>query len=105
MAKTDIYCAYRQVPVHKDDQHLLGLEWNGTAYIDKTLPPLGLRSAPKLFSVMADCLAGAMLTERVVNCVHYLDDFFFWGVCQHPQPACECLHRQPRYMYAQDWAF
>ena len=85
MAKTDIRSAYRQVPVHEDDQHLLGLEWNGTTYIDKALP-FGLRSAPKLFSAVADCLAWAMLTEGVVNCVHYLDDFFFWG----PPASSDC---------------
>ena len=77
MAQTDICSTYRQVPVHKDDQHLLGLKWSGTTYIDKALP-FGLHSAPK-FSAMADCLAWAMLTKGVVNCVHYLDNFSFLG--------------------------
>ena len=78
MAKTDLRSAYKQVPVHTNDQHLLGLVWNGTTYIDRALP-IGLRTAPKLFSAVADGLAWALQCEGVVNCVHYLDDFFFWG--------------------------
>ena len=78
MAKTDLCSAYRQVPVHTSDQYLLGLEWGGTTYIDRALP-FGLRSAPKLFSAVADGLAWALHCEGIVNCVHYLDDFFFWG--------------------------
>ena len=87
MAKTDLCSAYRQVPVHTSDQYLLGLEWGGTTYIDRALP-FGLHSAPKLFSAVADGLAWALHCESIVNCVHYLDDFFFWGA-QHHQHALQ----------------
>ena len=40
--------AYRMVPVHPEDQHLLGVLWEGIVYIDKMLP-FGLRSALKMF--------------------------------------------------------
>ena len=86
MAKTDLSSAYRHVPVHADDQNLLGLEWNGITYVDRALP-FGLRSAPKLFSAVADGLAWALHCEGVPNCVHYLDDFLFWG--PPASPACE----------------
>ena len=36
-AKLDLKSAYRMVPVHSADQHLLGLEWQGTTYIDQAL--------------------------------------------------------------------
>ena len=78
MAKTDLRSAYRQVPVHADDQHLLGIEWGGQTYCDRALP-FGLRSAPKVFTAVADGLAWALCCVGVVNCVHYLDDFLFWG--------------------------
>ena len=37
LAKADIQEAYRMIPVHPEDQHLLGVEWNGAVYIDKVL--------------------------------------------------------------------
>ena len=46
LVKADIQEAYRMVPVHPEDQHLLGVQWRGTVYIDRVLP-FGLRSAPK----------------------------------------------------------
>ena len=85
MVKTDLSSAYRHVPVHPDDQHLLGIEWNSVAYVDRALP-FGLRSAPKLFSAVADGLAWALHCVGVDNCVHYLDDFLFWG----PPASPEC---------------
>lgn len=45
LAKIDIRQAYRNVPAHPDDRHLLGMHWKGKLYVDKTLP-IGLRSAP-----------------------------------------------------------
>ena len=86
MAKTDLLSAYRQVPIHKADSALLGLEWEGRTYIDKALP-FGLRSAPKLFSAVADSLAWALECEGIWNSLHYLDDFLFWG--PPDSPACE----------------
>ena len=55
LVKADIQETYRMVPVHAEDQHLLGVRWDGTVYIDRVLP-FGLRSAPKLFSAVADAL-------------------------------------------------
>ncbi len=49
MAKADVKKAYRNVPVHPDDRRLLGMEWRGTTFVDRTLP-FGLRSAPLLFT-------------------------------------------------------
>ena len=98
MAKIDLQSAYRHVPVHPDDQDLLGIEWNGKAYRDQALP-FGLRSAPKLFTAVADGLAWAMQQEGVVNSVHYLDDFLFWGPPSSPEcgaslmKAIEVCHR------------
>ena len=53
LAKVDIRSAYRIVPVHPDDRHLLRMEWQGMVYIETALP-FGLRSAPKIFNAVAD---------------------------------------------------
>lgn len=47
VAKMDIQSAYRMVPVHPDDRHLLGMQWEGQSFIDTALP-FGVRSAPNL---------------------------------------------------------
>ena len=59
LAKLDLKNAYRIVPVHPNDQHLLGVTWKGHTYIDRALP-FGLRSAPKIFSAVADMVAWAL---------------------------------------------
>ena len=58
MAKTDLLSVHRQVPIHKADSALLGLEREGRTYIDKALP-VGLQLAPRFFSTVADSLAWA----------------------------------------------
>lgn len=44
--------AYRMIPVHPNDCHLLGMNWNYE--LDSTLS-FGFRSAPKVFNVVVDC--------------------------------------------------
>ena len=46
LAKIDIKSAFRLIPVHPADRHLLAMEWKGAVYTD-TVPPFGLRSAPQ----------------------------------------------------------
>ena len=62
------------VPVHPDDQPLLGVLWDGRVYIVKMLP-FGLRSAPIIFSVVADALQW-ILIQKHPKVPHYLDDLF-----------------------------
>ena len=56
MAKIDIKSAFRLLPVHPADRHLLAMEWRNKIFIDTCLP-FGLRSAPKLFNILADLLS------------------------------------------------
>ena len=56
LAKIDIKSAFRLLPVHQADRHLLGMRWKDQIYIDHCIP-FGLRSAPKLFNILADLLA------------------------------------------------
>ena len=87
IAKLDLQSAYRKIPVHPADQHLLGVQWQGVTYIDHALP-FGLRSAPKLFTAVADGYAWALTTRGITDFVHYLDDFLFWA----PPDSSACRH-------------
>ena len=90
LAKLDIKSAYRNVPVHPSDRHLLGIQWQGETLVDTYLP-FGLRSAPKLFNAVADALEWIMVNEggtQVEFVIHYLDDFLFGG-----RPGSEACSR------------
>ena len=52
MAKFDVESAYRNVPVHPSDRHLLRMKWRDQYYVDLALP-FGLRSAPFIFNAIA----------------------------------------------------
>ena len=47
LAKFDLSNTYHILPVHPDDQPLLGVTWQANIYMDKSLP-FGLRSALKV---------------------------------------------------------
>ena len=74
LAKVDIEHAYRNVPVHPDDRPMLGMMWGERVYVDTVLP-FGLRSAPKFFSSLSDCLEWIL-----IGVMHYLDDFLTMGM-------------------------
>ena len=78
LAKLDLESAYRIIPVHPDDRLLLGVEWQGSWFVDTVLP-FGLRSAPKIFTAMADGLLWIMAANGVASALHYLDDYLFFG--------------------------
>ena len=76
LLKVDLKSAYRMVPVHPLDRHLLGIQWEGCTYVDMALP-FGLRSAPILFTAVADALGWALTQAGIPFLIHYLDDFLF----------------------------
>ena len=78
LAKLDVKSAYRLIPVHPLDRPLLGIEWQGSVYVDGMLP-FGLRSAPKIFTAVADALEWILRRQGVVHVDHYLDDFIIYG--------------------------
>ena len=78
LAKFDIASAYRVVQVHPVDRMLLGMKWRGEVYMDGALP-FGLRSAPKLFTAVADGLLWIMGCHGVTEAMHYLNDFLLLG--------------------------
>ena len=78
LAKVDIKSAYRLVPVHPEDRLLLGMAWDGAVFVDTVLP-FGLRSAPKIFTALADALEWMIRRQGVQTVLHYLDDFLIVG--------------------------
>jgi len=78
LAKMDIKQAYRMIPVHPCDRRLLGMRWRDGVFVDKTLP-FGLRSAPLIFTAVADALQWAMEERGVTFTEHYIDDFITLG--------------------------
>lgn len=86
LAKMDIKQAYRNVPVHPNDRSMLGMSWKGEVFVDATLP-FGLRSAPLIFTALADALQWIMKKRGASWLEHYLDDFVTVG----PPGSQECM--------------
>ena len=63
MHKLDIKSAYRNIPIHPEDRHLLGMQWRDKVFIDTCLL-FGLRSAPKIFNTTADPLEWIVAKEQ-----------------------------------------
>ena len=83
MAKIDIKSAFRLLPIHPADRHLLAMEWDDLIYFDHCLP-FGLRSAPKLFNILAELLSWIAQANGVTFSIHYLDDFLTLGPPDNP---------------------
>ena len=77
LATVNVQKAYRNIPIHPADHFLLGMVWEGKLFIDTTLP-FGLRSAPKVFTAVADA-AEWIAQQGVDQIIHYLDDFLVIG--------------------------
>ena len=78
MAKCDIKDAFRLLPMHPDDYHLLCFEWQGFHYYDKALP-MGARCSCQLFETFSDALQWIVNTNFNARSVKILDDFLFIG--------------------------
>jgi hypothetical protein len=52
--------------------------WRGKVYVDKVLP-FGLRTAPKVFTALADALEWVLQSREVGWCIHLIDDFLTMG--------------------------
>ena len=58
LAKIDIQSAFCLFPVHPEDHHFLTMSWKGEVCIDHCIH-FGLRSASKLFDILADLFSWA----------------------------------------------
>ncbi len=78
LAKLDVQAAYRLIPVYPDDRPLLGIQWGDARYTDGMLP-LGLRSAPQIYTAVVGALEWCRRHRGVTEIDHYLDDFITIG--------------------------
>ncbi|KAK3087428.1 hypothetical protein FSP39_005841 [Pinctada imbricata] len=77
MAKSDIQDAFRIMPVHPSDYHLLGFSWNDHFYYERCLP-MGASSSCQIFECLSNALQWVMYTKyKASGLSHILDDFFF----------------------------
>ena len=86
LAKMDIKQAYRIIPIHPEDRHLLGMRWENNVFVDKVLL-FGLRSAPLIFSAVADALQFMMIQNGATFVDHYIDDFITMGALRSNECA------------------
>ena len=70
---------YSIVPLHTEVRQLLRMKWRGAFYVDMVLP-FGVRSAPYIFTCIADLVEWmAKRNNDVTFLMHYLDDFHTLG--------------------------
>lgn len=74
LSKMDIKSACRIVPIRPVDRLLLGMTWQEKVFVNTRLP-FGLRSAPMIFTAIADALEWIIKHQRVQHLYRYLDDF------------------------------
>lgn len=90
LIKLDVEAAYKQVPVHPDDWHLLGFMWNGKYYYERVLP-FGLKSSCRIWEWYAAALHHFFVELGVEVVIHYIDDFLF--VIKSRDEAAEALRK------------
>lgn len=87
MAKCDIEDAFRLVPIHPTDYHLLGFTWNNLFYYDRCLP-MGASSSCQIFESFSSSLQWIMENKYgAAGMSHIIDDFLFVG----PPNSDKCL--------------
>ena len=76
LSKLDIKHAFRLIPVHPSQWHLLCYWWEGKYFVDTVLP-FGLRSSPGIFNQFANLVCWVIKSKfGIVSIIHYADDFF-----------------------------
>ena len=83
LGKMDIKSAYRIIPVHPENQLLLGIRWQGEVYIDTRLP-FGLQSALIIFTALVDALEWIVKQQGARILLHYLENFIAVGPPDSP---------------------
>ena len=70
----------RPTEVHPCDWPLLGMKWKGAIFLDAALS-FGLRSAPLIFTAVADALLNQWIIKSmgVQWVAHYINDFIMLG--------------------------
>ena len=77
IVKADIESAFRIIPIHPSDYHLLGFSFQGHYFYDRCLP-MGCSISCQVFEQFSCALQWILQTKfHVENMTHILDDFIF----------------------------
>ena len=75
LAKTDIKSAFRIIPVHPSQYHLLGMRWKGEYFYDTTLP-MGCSISCAIFEAFSSAIEWIAKNKLdIPYMTHVLDDF------------------------------
>ena len=75
LSKLDIQSAFRIIPVHPSQWHLLGMKWEGKFYFDKVLS-MGGTSSPFIFDSVSAAIEWICINNYLIEVLmHMLDDF------------------------------
>ena len=86
LAKSDISDAFRLLPLHPSQYHLMGFQFKGKFYYDKCLP-MGCAASCKKFEEFSDALKWILVNKfGVRNITKILDDFLF---CHKIKAVCD----------------
>ena len=79
MCKTDIEQAFRNIPIHPDDHHLLGFSFRGQYYYDTCLS-MGCSSSCSIFEAFTTAVQWIAINKcSISHIIHMVDDFFIVG--------------------------
>ena len=82
LAKTDVRSAFRIIPVHPDDYHLLGMKCRDKYYVDRSLP-MRLASSCRSFERLSTAMEWAARNKLdIPHIIHILDDFLMQQIPQ-----------------------
>ena len=77
LAKTDIKSAFRIIPVHPSQYHLLGMQWEGSYFYDTTLP-MGCSISCAIFEAFSSAMEWVAKNKLgIPYMTHVLDNFLF----------------------------
>ena len=82
LSKLDIKAAYRHIPIHPSDYHLLGFRWRDRFYYDRCLP-FGMSSSVwrfEQYSTAIQWMAQHHYGRILMYLVHYIDDYLLVNI-------------------------
>lgn len=88
VAVFDVDSAYRNIPVHPDDQTHFCVAWENNIYIDHCVA-FGSASSAGLFGRVADCFVAIVQANGAQQVLKWVDDLIFF---RYPTSSCFPYH-------------
>lgn len=88
VAVFDVDSAYRNIPIHPDDQPHFCVSWNDRIYVDHCVA-FGSASSAGLFGRVADCFVAIVQAKGAEQVLKWVDDLIFF---RYPTSSCFPYH-------------